>query len=169
MGSWNKGDGPVTMHRGKEIAWLTGARVRPWEFNLRQKQTDLKRRITYKYSIRNEDKDTSVWEREPSRYVDIQEPHEYKGQLGLQGSSRWPNVNEVFIVNGVIDKGDANFVGGLFFNKIGDTNIFIGPYPQLEEDVKAMASAGVTGVLNVQTEIDFEHRGINWEKMLTYY
>jgi len=27
----------------------------------------------------------------------------------------------------------------------------------------------VTGVLNVQTEIDIKHRGINWDKMLDYY
>jgi protein-tyrosine phosphatase len=32
-----------------------------------------------------------------------------------------------------------------------------------------MAKAGVNGVLNVQTEIDFEHRGIHWPKMLEYY
>lgn len=32
-----------------------------------------------------------------------------------------------------------------------------------------MAEAGVTGVLNVQTEIDFEHRGINWQRMTEYY
>jgi len=32
-----------------------------------------------------------------------------------------------------------------------------------------MAKAGVTGVLNVQTEIDFKHRGINWARMLEYY
>ena len=27
----------------------------------------------------------------------------------------------------------------------------------------------MTGVFNVQTEIDFKHRGINWSKMLEYY
>lgn len=32
-----------------------------------------------------------------------------------------------------------------------------------------MAKAGVTGVFNVQTEIDFEHRGIIWSRMLEYY
>ena len=32
-----------------------------------------------------------------------------------------------------------------------------------------MAKEGATGVLNVQTVIDFEHRGINWDKMLQYY
>lgn len=31
-----------------------------------------------------------------------------------------------------------------------------------------MAEAGVTGVFNVQTEIDIAHRGINWPRMLEY-
>lgn len=32
-----------------------------------------------------------------------------------------------------------------------------------------MAKSGVTCVLNVQTEIDHTHRGINWERMLAHY
>ena len=32
-----------------------------------------------------------------------------------------------------------------------------------------MAEAGVTGVLNVQTEIDHAHRGIDWPRMCFYY
>lgn len=151
---------------GKEIKWLTGVRVRPWEYQVRQRQSDLKRVITYKYSIYCAEKDYSVWEREPSRYLKLMDPDEYAGELGNQGSARWPNVENVFIVNGKIEKSDANFVGGLYFNKIGETGVFIGPYPQLEEDVKAMAEAGVTGVFNVQTEIDFAHRGIIWPRML---
>jgi hypothetical protein len=38
-------------------------------------------------------------------------------------------------VNGLINKADANFVGGLSFDQIGDTGIFIGPYPQIEADI----------------------------------
>ncbi len=53
----------------------------------------------------------------------------YSGELGNWGSSGWPNREEVFIVNGFINKADANFVGGLSFDKINETNIFIGPYP----------------------------------------
>ena len=97
------------------------------------------------------------------------DPNTYSGELGDQGSSGWPNIENVYIVNGFINKTDANFVGGLSFDKINDTNIFIGPYPQIEDDVKIMASAGVTGVFNVQTEIDFKHRGIKWDNMLQYY
>ena len=32
-----------------------------------------------------------------------------------------------------------------------------------------MASKGVTAVFNVQTDIDFAHRGINWDKMVRQY
>ncbi|TNV80136.1 hypothetical protein FGO68_gene1 [Halteria grandinella] len=69
----------------------------------------------------------------------------------------------------MIDKADANFVGGLFFSKIGDTGIYIGPYPQTQDDAKALYSAGITGVLNVQTEKDHNSRSIDWSKMQTYY
>jgi hypothetical protein len=61
--------------------------------------------------------------------VDIQDPDQYRGELGDKGSSIWENVDRVFIVNGVIDKGDANFVGSFYFNRIGDSGFFIGPYP----------------------------------------
>lgn len=125
--------------------------------------------MTYKYSIRCEDSDYTIWEREPSRYLDIQPSSGYKGQLGERGSSAWPNCDKVFIVNGHIEKQDANFVGGLYFNEIGDENIFIGPYPQIKEDADTLASRGVTAVFNVQTENDFKHRGINWDKMVSYY
>mmetsp|Transcript_17659 Transcript_17659/g.29840 ORF Transcript_17659/g.29840 Transcript_17659/m.29840 type:complete len:229 (+) Transcript_17659:558-1244(+) len=152
-----------------EVVWLTGERVRPWDFSVNFKQGECPQRIIYKYSIRNDSEDTTVWEREPSRVLEICDPNLYHGELGNAGSSMWRNVDKAFIVNGHVEKADANFVGGLSFDKIGETGIFIGPYPQLEQDIKVMAEAGVTGVFNVQTEIDISHRGVNWAKMLEYY
>lgn len=32
-----------------------------------------------------------------------------------------------------------------------------------------MKEAGITAVFNVQTEIDINHRGVNWPKMVEYY
>lgn len=81
----------------------------------------------------------------------------------------WKNVGEAFIVNGHVEKADGNFVGGLTFDQIGETNIYIGPYPQLEKDTIIMSQAGITGILNVQTDNDINHRGINWPKMVQYY
>ena len=40
----------------------------------------------------NDLKEYTIWEREPSRYLDIQDPNAYTGELGNQGSSGWPNV-----------------------------------------------------------------------------
>lgn len=35
IGAWNKGDGPIKMERGEEMVWLTGQKVRPWEYKIR--------------------------------------------------------------------------------------------------------------------------------------
>jgi hypothetical protein len=38
-------------------------------------------------------------------------------------------VKEVFVVNGHVEKADANFISGIYFNRIDNLEIFIGPYP----------------------------------------
>lgn len=60
--------------------------------------------------------------------MDIQNPEQraYKGELGILGHNMWMNCNRVHLVNGHIEKADANFVGGLTFDKIGDTKIYLG-------------------------------------------
>ena len=72
--------------------------------------------MIYKYSIRNDIEGITVWEREPSRVLSIQDPNNYKGELGQQGSNIWRNVDKVFVVNGHVEMTDANFVGGLSFD-----------------------------------------------------
>jgi hypothetical protein len=72
--------------------------------------------MIYKYSIRNDVEGITVWEREPSRVLSIQDPNNYKGELGQQGSNIWRNVDKVFVVNGHVEMTDANFVGGLSFD-----------------------------------------------------
>lgn len=137
LGAWNKGMGPRNMTKAKnEVVWLTGMKVRPWEWNVTFDQTVCPKHICYKYSIRNDKKDDTVWEREPSRYVNIQDPDKvpYRGELGQQGDAQWKNVDKVFLVNGHIEKADANFVGSMTFDKIGNTSISLGQYPQTVAD-----------------------------------
>lgn len=82
---------------------------------------------------------------------------------------QFKNQQKVWIVNGVIDKSDANFLGSLYFDKIGDTKIYLGTYPLRDDDVKKMCKAGITSVLNLQSKADIEQRGIPWDKLkLTY-
>lgn len=66
----------------------------------------------------------------------------------------------MWIVNGLIDKADANFLGGRFFDVIGDTKTFMGTYPLYENDIVKMKDAGITGVLNLQTDLDLKQREI---------
>ena len=102
--------------------------MRPWVWEVEFHQKKCPKLICYKYSTEDTATGEIVWEREPSRYVDIQNPElaAYDGALGKAGSSMWCNVNKVFIVNGRIEKADANFVGHMTFDKIGDTSIFLG-------------------------------------------
>jgi len=112
----------------------------------------------YKYSVFSDK--FEIWEREPSRYLEILDPSLYS-----PGLSHWYNADKGFLVNGHIFKLDANFVGTMSFDKIGDTGVYIGPYPQTEDDIQALSDAGITAVINVQTEIDMKHRGIDITKL----
>jgi len=42
----------------EEIVWLTGQKVRPWEFFVNFKQGVCPKHMIYKYSIRN---DSNIW------------------------------------------------------------------------------------------------------------
>ena len=55
LGLWNKGLGPIKMSRAKQdVVWLTGEKVRPWEFFVTFKQGVCPKYIKYKYSVRND-------------------------------------------------------------------------------------------------------------------
>ena len=92
-------------------------------------------RLKYKYSTFNEENNRTVWEREPTRELQLLDPNDYQGQLGNQRTNMWKNVFPVNLVNGHIEKADANFVGDMRFDKIGKTKIWLGPYPQTEKDI----------------------------------
>ena len=123
------------MNQGQPRIWLTGESVEPWELKVKFTHKSMPKILTYKYSLWNEIDEETIWEREPSRRLEILDPSEYKkyknyGTLPSQDKVlKWPNVDKVFLVNGHIEKVDANFVGGLSFDQIGDSGIFIGPYP----------------------------------------
>lgn len=102
---------------------MTGEKVRPWEIIVRFSSVDFPQRLVYKYSLLNEINDTIIWEREPSRYLILLDPSNFTGDTICR------NLDKAFVVNGIVEKADANFVGGMSFDKIGNTGITIGPYP----------------------------------------
>lgn len=171
----------VMNQANKPSDWFSnkyGQKVRPYELSLKIKQADdavsneqsgKVFRIEYLYSMKNIETKEAVYEREPHRVMEIQDPILYRGDLSAQKSKDWKDTHKVFIVNGRIDKLDGNFLGGFFFNKIKDTNIIIGSYPLSKNDLVRMQKAGVTSVLNIQTGSEMTSRGVFWPQMVEKY
>jgi hypothetical protein len=90
-------------------------------------------------------------EREPGRFMEIQNPEHYKGELGVQGNSQQIGGTKLFFVNGEVDRCDGNLVTIFFFERIGNTNLYIGSYPMEDYDFKRLADEGVKSILNLQT------------------
>ena len=161
----NIGSGPIKMKRArKKFRWMYdkfGTQIRPLECQLKMSIDRIAKfkDIIYSYSKSDAQysrRDEFIYEREPSRILEIQTPESYRGELGLQKSSQWKNWDKVWIINGHIEKADGNFLGDLFYSKIGDTGISVGTYPLGIEDCDRILSMGVTGVLNVMTHNDYK-------------
>lgn len=124
----------------------------------------------YRYSIYNPIKGSAIWEREPNRKLKILTDYNLVvDQDGYEEALSQTNREVELITNSHIERLDVNFVANLKFDRIGDYNVYIGPYPQNEDDIEKMASSGVTAVLNVQTDTDMTHRQINWQHNLASY
>ena len=54
------------------------------------------------------------------------------------------------------------------FNKIRQ-NLFVGSCPKTPEDIDSLLAAGVTAILNLQTDADFLVQEINWQTLLKQY
>jgi hypothetical protein len=105
--------------------------------------------VHYKYELKNMSKNASVSERDPERNFIIQDPHNYNGQLGGYKTDLWSNCEEVFIVNGFVNKGDGNFEGPFLMKTIEETGITLGSYPGTDSEVYQIKQAGCTAVLDV--------------------
>lgn len=55
--------------------------------------------IRYNYSRRNKNTGEAITERDPMRYVRLQDPNSYTGRLGQQGSACFQNTDKVYNVN----------------------------------------------------------------------
>lgn len=116
-----------------------GEDVRPWRCQVSLSNTEgsntgqwkpsAENVLRYRYGRKGTDFPSVCWEREPARSVQIQNPSDYRGQLGAQGSKYWLNTDTLWIVNGQIHKADGNFLEEFYITKLGDTRICIGSHP----------------------------------------
>ena len=82
-------------------------------------------------------KTNSGKERDPKRILQIMDPANYQGQLGLQKNSHQYG-DKVFVVNGIIDKCDGNFISEFYFVEITQSQLVVGSYPQSESDIRQL-------------------------------
>jgi protein-tyrosine phosphatase len=48
-------------------------------------------------------------------------------------------------------------------------NLFVGSSPKTDEDIDCLKLAGITGLLNLQTESDFRFLKLDWALLQTFY
>ena len=60
-----------------EVIWLTGEKVKPWVYYIEFDQKTCPKVICYKYSIYDKDTQILIYEREPNRWVDLEDPNNY--------------------------------------------------------------------------------------------
>jgi len=146
LGKWES-DGPVAMSLEAQSRLLpTGVQGQCWAITFAVPRNML--RFTYKYLLVDSATDSAEWEREPNRELFL-----------LEGGEAPSHIERL----------DMNFVGGIAFDKVTDFQLFIGPYPQSSSDIEALARAGVTAVVNLQSRRDFTYRRINWPALQQVY
>jgi len=168
LGSWNL-HGPKSMSLSlNDVTLPNGGKGKPWECIIAIPNTT--ESISYKYSTYNEKENVAIWEREPTRALKIPPKASYTEVLIMKAEIDTSEATQVDIpLNGFIERFDVNFVSNINFDKIADYPIFIGAYPQHEEDIKILTKNGVTAVLNVQTDIDMKHRQTDPMKLKEIY
>ena len=125
-----------------------GQRVKPYEFKSVFSNKSNPAKLSYNYSRTKLDGSVE-WEAEPTREMIIADPSSYQGQLRRR--NQWLNTKKVWIVNGVINKLDANFKENFNFAELPGTRLLIGSQPNEECEIQKLKNAGVTTILNLKS------------------
>ena len=138
-----------------------------WTKTIIMKMDDMSNfNFEYRYSLFDEFKKSAMWEREPNRQLHIfTKEHELKKYLNGDENNNNNNLNinsYYLLTNSFLEILDVNFVSDLLYNKIGEKNIFIGPYPQSKKDFKKLYENGINTILNLQSDKDYKIRQINY-------
>ena len=111
----------------------------------------------YRYTTYDEKTKTAIWEREPNRHIHI------LTEINNDNYSNYNNNPDEYklLANSFLQILDVNFVADFIFNKMGEKNIFIGPYPQNKDDLVLLSKSNINTILNVQSDGDLRYRQIN--------
>ena len=168
LSGWQKvNDKPVRMElqNNKEITAKDGNKIKGfWTITALMKNTDPRNfDFEYRYSLFDPKSGTAIWEREPNRHVHFFVKEE---EISTFDDSHISPDSCYLLTNSFLEILDVNFVANLVFNRMGDKKVYIGPYPQSEDDFKMIAQSGIDSILNVQSDKDLVFRQINHQLQL---
>ena len=161
----NKRPIKMELQNNKEITAKDGNKIKGfWTVTVLMKISDKKNfDFEYRYSLFDQNNNMAIWEREPNRHLHIFS-NEEEISFFQKDKNNLDSLN--FLKNSFLEVLDVNFVANLEFDKMGDKNIYIGPYPQFENDFKLLSESGIDTILNIQSDKDFKVRQINYELQL---
>lgn len=168
LSNWQKqNEKPVKMElkKDKEIIAKDGNKIKGfWTVTALMKISDIRNfDFEYRYSLYDPKSGTAIWEREPNRHL-----HFFLNEDEIHTFNN-PKISPdscYLLTNSFLEILDVNFVANLVFNKMGDKKIYIGPYPQSENDFKIISESGINSILNVQSDKDLIFRQINHQLQL---
>jgi hypothetical protein len=70
----------------------------------------------------------------------------------------------MFIINGVAERCDGNFLQAFNYVELPETEVSIGPFPMNGPDCQLISQRnGCNAVLNLLTDAQMQERGINYQ------
>ena len=168
LSNWQKtNEKPVKMEleNNKEITAKDGNKIKGfWTVTVFMKLSDKSNLdFEYRYSLYDPKTGTAIWEREPNRHLHFFLDEE---EISNFNDSKISPDSCYLLTNSFLEILDVNFVANLVFNRMGDKNIYIGPYPQSEEDFRIISESGIDSILNVQSDKDLIFRQIDHQLQL---
>jgi len=168
LSNWQKNnEKPIKMElkNDKEITAKDGNKISGfWTVTALMRNSDKQNfDFEYRYSLYDPKSGTAIWEREPNRHLHFfldEEENETFNNPRISPDSCY------LLTNSFLEILDVNFVANLVFNRMGEKNIYIGPYPQSLDDFQKISEAGINSILNVQSDKDLIFRQINHQLQL---
>ena len=143
-----------------------GKDVQPYSCSVKIKTdvsllSELPQIVEYYYTRVDTTKGTNAKERCGLRKFELMKTDTYTGIIQNDGK-KW-------IINGVVNIDDGNFLGSRFtYKKIDDMGVFIGSYPNSQGDIDDLNAAGVNQILCLLTDEETRKLGIKRSELASF-
>jgi protein tyrosine phosphatase (PTP) superfamily phosphohydrolase (DUF442 family) len=120
-------------------------------------------KINYRYTLSNDQTGVKDQEKMAQRSFEICKPESYKGLISKEGQL---DTDKCWIINGIIDKVDGNFIMNKFkINTISDVGLSFGGYPASEKDFRALDQQGVKTIINLMSDEEMNLRDLKLDQI----